>query len=53
MSGLIDIKALNLSLQGKKKKENSIPAICHSEKGKTMETIKRSMAARSLRGEGR
>ena len=52
VSGVIDIKALNLSFQGKKRKRK-IDSICHSGKGKTMETIKRSVVARSLRGEGR
>ena len=48
MSGVIDLKALNLSFQGKKK----IPFICYSGKDQTMETIKRSMVARSLGEKG-
>lgn len=38
MSGLIDLKALTLSFQGKKK----IPFICYSREDQTVETIKRS-----------
>ena len=42
------IKALNLSFQGEIKKEKEIPTICHSGKGETVETIKRSVVVRSL-----
>ena len=42
------IKSLNLSFQGEIKKEKEIPTICHSGKGKTVETVKRSVVVRSL-----
>ena len=50
MSGPIDIKALNLSFQGKKRKRKMDS---NSGKGKTMETIKRSMVATCVGGERR
>ena len=46
MSGLR--KAVNLSFQGERKKKKKIPTRCHSGKGRTVETIKRSMVARSM-----
>ena len=46
MSGLR--KAVNLSFQGERKKKKKVPTICLSGKGRTMETMKRSMVVRSM-----